>query len=133
MTCSNGSIVLFFLDIKMPAPHTERRYKRQADGFYHVKGTKYRTLVGRRSQVGQGHAYKTSGGLVKEDLVKNASGEWVSKVKSIDGKLNNRLLEHGFGYTPGKFGAVKMTKAKAKSLANRPKTRSADSTRPRLK
>lgn len=107
----------------MPAPRTERRYKRQADGFYHVKGVKYRTLVGRRCQVGQGYAYKTSGGLVKEDLVKNASGEWVSKVKSVDGKKNNRLLEHGFGATPGKFGAVRLTRAKAKVLGNRPKTR----------
>lgn len=108
----------------MPVPHTERRYKRQADGYYHIRGGgKYRTLIGRRCQVGGGYAYKTSGGLVKEDLIKNLSGEWVSKVKSIDGKKNNRLLEHGFGYTPGKFGAVRLTRAKAKNLATRPKTR----------
>ena len=92
----------------MPAPRTERRFKRQRDGLYHVHGVKYKTLVGRRSQVGGGFAFKTSGGLVKNDLVQNKKGEWVSKNKSIDATKNNRLLECGYGYTPGVFGCKKL-------------------------
>jgi hypothetical protein len=103
--------------IKNPmAPLTERRYKRQADGLYHVKGKTYQTLVGRRSQVGQGHAYKTSGGLTIDDLVMNTSGEWVSKKKSITGKKEMRLLKHGYGFKENTFGSVKVTPEKAEEL-----------------
>ena len=98
------------------APLTERRYKRQADGLYHVKGKTYQTLVGRRSQVGQGHAYKTSGGLTIDDLVMNTSGEWVSKKKSITGKKEMRLLKHGYGFKKNEFGSVKVTPEKAEEL-----------------
>ena len=43
---------------------------RQNDGMYHVNGKKYPELFGSRSQVWNGTAYKTSGGLTKEDLLK---------------------------------------------------------------
>jgi hypothetical protein len=87
---------------------TERRIKRQADGLYHAPdGKTYKQLTGRRSQVGQGHAYKTGGGLLAKDLHFNEYGRWVSLDKFKSASKNNRLKEHGYHTRKGRFGYVR--------------------------
>jgi len=76
---------------------------RSVGGTYDVKGKKYPMLIGTRAQVWHETAYKTSGGLTKNNLVKNKSGRIVSKSKYFSAKKEKRLLKHGYGYTKGKF------------------------------
>jgi hypothetical protein len=73
-----------------------------------VKGKAYDMLCGSRAQVFHGTAYKTSGGLKKEDLVKNKSERIVSKTKHITAKKEQRLVAHGYGSRKGHFGPVRM-------------------------
>lgn len=79
---------------------------RQADGFYHVGGKKYKTLFGSREKVMNGTVYKTTGGLIKADLVMNKWGRIVSANKYKTAKKEMRLQKHGFFAKKGKFGAV---------------------------
>ncbi len=69
---------------------TKRRDKSD-DGFFHIDGRVYKLLEGTRSDVWNGNAYKTSGGLIKNDLLVNKDGKIVSKSKSIEGTINNKL------------------------------------------
>jgi hypothetical protein len=55
----------------------------------------YEKLHGSRQDVWDGIAYKTSGGLVKLDLMKNSIGKIVSKKKSILETFNKRLEKCG--------------------------------------
>ena len=80
------------------------------DGKYHIKGKVFELLIGTRAQVWHGTAYKTSGGLLKEDLFQNKNGRIVSKAKHTTAKKEQRLLKHGFGTKKGKFGFVKISK-----------------------
>jgi hypothetical protein len=41
---------------------------RQLDGYYVVKGKKWKELFGSRESVYNGFAYKTAGNLTKKDL-----------------------------------------------------------------
>ena len=74
----------------------------------------YKMLVGSRSQVMNGTAYKTSYGtvkpvgdaLTKKDLKYNKSGKIVSKKKSSSAKKDNRLVKAGYKTEKGKFGSV---------------------------
>jgi hypothetical protein len=84
------------------------RYTKDEHGHYHIHGKKFEMLVGSRAQVMHGTAYKTTGGLTQDKLMRNKSGRFVSKKKSVDSKKNNRLLEHGYGSQKGKFGYVKL-------------------------
>jgi hypothetical protein len=93
------------------------------DGLYHVKGKTYSLLEGSRQQVGHGTAYRTTGGLTSEDLMKNPRGRWVSKKKSVSSKKEKRLECHGFFTQKGKFGAVKKTPLKSKDCKSRKKSR----------
>jgi hypothetical protein len=77
------------------------------DGLYHVKGKTYELLVGSRQQVGHGTAYKTTGGLVADDLLHNKHGRWVSKAKHNSEKKIKRLEKAGFFTKKGVFGWVK--------------------------
>jgi len=72
----------------------------------------YETLVGSRAQVWHGTAYKTSGGLTKDDLLQNKQGRIVSKRKHFTAKKEKRLIKHGYGTRKGKFGYVKISKKK---------------------
>ena len=45
---------------------------------YTIKGVEYKELFGSREQVWNGTAYKTTGGLRKEDLLMNKWGRIVS-------------------------------------------------------
>lgn len=88
---------------------------RQPDGFYHVDGKKYPELFGSRTQVHNGTAYKTSGGLTKIQLVMNKWGRIVSAKKYKTAKKERRLEKHGFFAQKGKFGYVKKTARKSRS------------------
>ena len=79
---------------------------RQADGFYHVDGKKYKTLFGSREQVMNETVHKTTGGLTKADLVMNKWGRIVSAKKFKTAKKEMRLQKHGFFAKKGKFGAI---------------------------
>ena len=68
-----------------------KRQDRAADGFFHRDGQLYELLEGTRNDVWQGKAYKTSGGLIKKDLLINKDGKIVSKCKYIDAIMNNKL------------------------------------------
>ena len=79
----NYGIVIQQLQIK--------RRDRAADGFFHIDGIPYELLEGTRTDVWTGKAYQTAGGLIKTDLLINQRGKIVSKSKSIDGIINNKL------------------------------------------
>jgi hypothetical protein len=68
-----------------------KRLDRGADGLYHVKGKTYKNLSGKRPQVWHGNAYKTSGGLVKADLMKNPWGKIVARHVSQKARKQNHL------------------------------------------
>ena len=92
-----------------------KHYTRHA-GKVRVKGTTYNRVVGSRAEVWHGTARKTSGGLLKKDLMKNKSGRLVSKAKHTTAKKEKRLLKAGYGTKKGKFGAVKLFKGKSKKM-----------------
>jgi hypothetical protein len=71
-----------------------------------IKGRKYEMLVGSRAQVYHGTAYKTSGGLKKNDIIMNKNGRIVSKSKHNTAKREKRLVKAGYGTKKGKFGFV---------------------------
>jgi len=62
--------------------------------------------VGSRAEVFHGNAKRTSGRLVKDDLMKNKAGRIVSKQKHAAGKVALKYL-HAKGYiaVKGKFGS----------------------------
>jgi len=62
--------------------------------------------VGTRTEVYKGKAKHTSGGLKKDDLIKNKGGKLVSKNASVAAKKNNNLEKAGYFTEKGKFGSV---------------------------
>lgn len=60
--------------------------------------------IGSRAQVHHGTAFKTSGGLCKQDLIKNVRGRIVSRKKYMKGKRFNQLAASGYKTTSGQFG-----------------------------
>ena len=89
------------------------RIKKGKDGRYHVNGKSYKYLVGKRQQVANGTAYKTTYGkdaLFKRDIIKNKWGRYVSAKKSKWGKKKGLKQLRIAGYTAkkGKFGAVRI-------------------------
>jgi hypothetical protein len=70
--------------------------------------TEFEKTKGSRAEVFHGTAKKTSGGLLKEDLMKNKSGRIVSKKRSELAKKDNRLVKAGYVTKKGQFGAVKV-------------------------
>jgi hypothetical protein len=83
-----------------------------------VGGKKKMPTFGSRAQVFHGNAKKTTGGLMKKDLLKNKWGEIVSLKKHRTAKKERRLEKHGWTAKKGKFGAVR-TKTKRKSRYGR--------------
>ena len=65
------------------------------NGSYNIEGKIYEKLYGSRQDVWDGIVYKTSGGLVKSDLMKNSIGKIVSKKKSILETVNKRFEKCG--------------------------------------
>ena len=68
-----------------------KRRDRCDDGLFHIDGHVYKLLEGTRTDVWEGTAYKTAGGLIKKDLLVNKDGKIVSKSKYIEGITNNKL------------------------------------------
>ena len=68
-------------------PITMNKLKRRAytksNGTYNINGKIFESLYGTREQVWEEKSYKTSGGLTKNDLMKNKNNKIVSKKKSI--------------------------------------------------
>jgi hypothetical protein len=95
------------------------RPDRAPDGHYHIKGKKYPELFGSRIQVLRGSAYKTAGGLLKEDLMMNKHGRVVSVLKHKTAKKERRLEKAGYFTKKGKFGFVKRATRKNKSSKKR--------------
>jgi hypothetical protein len=91
-----------------------KRPDRQDDGMYHIKGHTYPNLIGSRTQVMNGNAYKTSGYLVKSDLLMNKHGRIVSRVKHTTAKKEKRLEKAGFLTKKGHFGYIKKNKTAKK-------------------
>ena len=97
-----------------------KRVHKSDDGFYYVKGKKYKDLVGSREKVWNENAYKTPGGLTRDQLVMNKRGRIVSKSKYYTSKKEMRLQKHGYFARKGKFGYVKRkTKRKTKNNKKR--------------
>ena len=85
------------------------RYEKE-DGMYVIRGKKYELLEGSRAQVMHGTAYKTSGELKKDDLMKNKEGRIVSKKKHMTAKKEKRLVKAGYLTRKGHFGFVRSKK-----------------------
>ena len=101
-----------------------KRHQRQADGKYHIRGKKYELLEGSRAQVWHHTAYKTSGGLTRNDLMKNKHGRIVSKKKHSTAKREKRLEKAGYKPKKGKFVAMRKSMRKKANKA-KSKTRKA--------
>ena len=74
---------------------------------YTINGKTYSELFGSRQQVWNGTAYKTTGELVKKDLIMNKWGRIVSRLKHKTAKRERRLEKAGFFAQKGKFGVIK--------------------------
>lgn len=89
-----------------------KRVSKHTDGKYHIKGRVYDMLEGSRAQVWHETAYKTTGGLVRDDLMMNKHGRIVSMAKHKTAKKEKRLEKAGYFTKKGKFGYVKKTAKK---------------------
>lgn len=104
-----------------------KRVRKGEDGTYTVKGKSYPELVGSREKVWNENAYKTPGGLTRDQLVMNKRGRIVSKSKYYTAKKEKRLEKHGYFARKGKFGYVKRRKGthkNSKKLKKPKKTKS---------
>jgi hypothetical protein len=88
------------------------RFTKTASGRYMVQGKSYEMLMGSRAQVWHGTAFKTSGGLTKNNLMQNKAGRIVSKDKHMTAKKEKRLVKAGYGTKKGKFGFVLLGKSR---------------------
>lgn len=100
------------------------------DGEYVIAGKRYEKLEGTRAEVWHGTAYKTSGGLKKDDLMKNKAGRIVSAVKYKTAKKEMRLLKAGYGTKKGKFGYVKLSTRKGRGKGKSKSMRGGSGMRP---
>ena len=78
---------------------TLKKIMKNSSGTYTVGGKQYELLLGTRQEVWDGKAYKTSGGLLKNELTLNKHGAIVSKRKSISETQLNRLVTCGVNKT----------------------------------
>lgn len=102
-----------------------KKHMKGEDGLYHIGGKTYQLLIGSRPQVWHETAYKTSGGLKKNDLLMNKHGRIVSSKKHTTAKKEKRLEKHGFFTQKGKFGYVKRSESHKKSRKKTKKARTA--------
>jgi hypothetical protein len=100
-----------------------RKSKKGSNGKYNKNGKSFKMLVGSRTQVMNGTAYKTTYGaikprgdaLTKAHLKYNKHGRIVSKAKSSKkGKLLAQLRRAGYTTKKGKFGAIKINGRRTK-------------------
>ena len=95
----------------------------KTNGKYHIKGKTYDYLIGSRAQVYHGTAYKTSGGLKKDNLIQNKNNRIVSRKKHGTAKREQRLKRYGYGTRKGKFGYVKITPSSGRRRSRSPRRR----------
>lgn len=87
-----------------------RRHDRQTDGMYHIRGVKFEELIGTRAKVLHGTAYKTSGGLTKQNIrINPKTGRIVSKKRSEEARKSRRLEKAGYKPKKGKFVLMRKT------------------------
>ena len=100
-----------------------RKSKKGSNGKYNMNGKSFQMLVGSRTQVMNGTAYKTTYGsikpsgdaLTKTHLKYNKNGRIVSKAKSSKkAALLAQLRNAGYTTQKGKFGAVKINGRRTK-------------------
>ena len=72
-----------------------KNFTKNKNGTYNIDNKIYEKLCGSREDVWNCKAYKTSGGLIKNDLILNTSGKIVSKKKCIQETANNRFEKYG--------------------------------------
>lgn len=95
------------------------------NGVYTINGKDYPELIGKRAKVWHGTAYKTSGGLTKNNLMMNKHGRIVSKKKHTTAKNEKRLEKAGYKTKKGVFGSTKVGSTKSKkSKKNKTKRKS---------
>ena len=68
-----------------------KKNTKNENGTYNIDNKIYEKLFGSREEVWNCKAYKTTGGLLKNDLILNISGKIVSKKKCIQETANNRF------------------------------------------
>lgn len=71
-----------------------KRISKSKDGLYHINGKIYKLCAGTRQEVWDEIAYKTTGGLTKNQLLINKKGILVSKTKFIYEKQHNKFEEY---------------------------------------
>jgi hypothetical protein len=72
-----------------------KKNTKNENGTYNIDNKIYEKLFGSREEVWNCKAYKTTGGLLKNDLILNISGKIVSKKKCIQETANNRFEKCG--------------------------------------
>jgi phage anti-repressor protein len=72
-----------------------KRPVKNKHGTYEINKKKYTKLAGNRTEVFNEVAYKTTGGLIKSDLIINKNGKIISKQKSIQETIYQRLVVCG--------------------------------------
>ena len=70
-------------------------FTKNKNGSYNIDNQIYEKLCGSREEVWNCKAYKTSGGLIKNDLMINKTGKIVSKKKCIQETVYNRFQKCG--------------------------------------
>lgn len=75
-----------------------KRIAKSADGLYRINGKVYKKCFGTRDEVWNETSFKTTGDLLKSDLLVNKLGKIVSKRKFISETQNNRLEAVNIGY-----------------------------------
>ena len=86
-------------------------------GGYFIKGGFFKELFGSREQVMNGTAYKTSGGLKKNQLLMNGRGRIVSRKKyEAISEEGSNLEKYGYFAKKGKFGYVKKNQDEQKEI-----------------
>ena len=89
-------------------------------GGYFIKGGFFKELFGSREQVMNGTAYKTSGGLKKNQLLMNKGGRIVSRKKyDAISEAGSNLEKYGYFAKKGKFGYVKKKPRRTKKKASK--------------
>jgi hypothetical protein len=68
-----------------------KRITKNKDGNYVIEGKTYEKLSGSRAEVWSEKAYRTSGNLVKSDLMMNQKGAIISKKKSLQETMYDRF------------------------------------------
>ena len=100
------------------------KFSRTSSGKYSVQGKTFEMLIGTRAQVWHGTAFKTSGGLNKNDLMQNKAGRIVSKLKHNTAKKEKRLVKAGYLTKKGHFGFVKNGKSSRRGSKRSSRSRS---------